>query len=113
MNDLVDILLLRTWWTYARDGRMAFSVAYHWFNLFEAAAWFVFAALVLWRYFKHRHSPIELAYAFAFFTFGLTDVREAWVQQSWLIWLKLVNLIALFYLRRLVLTKYYPGQRLY
>ena len=45
----------------------------------------------------------------AFLTFGITDVREAWVQQSWLIWLKLLNLIILLSIRRVVIRRYYPG----
>jgi hypothetical protein len=78
--------------------------------LFEAGIWFIMATLVLKRYLRCRHSSLELGYSLAFLTFGITDVREAWVQQSWLIWLKLVNLIVLLWVRRVVIRRYYPGR---
>ncbi|HUG90359.1 MAG TPA: hypothetical protein VML55_05980 [Planctomycetaceae bacterium] len=113
VNALIDTLFYRTWWSYERDTASVFSEAYHWFNLLEAGVWFVFAALVLRRYWRRRHSQLELWYAFSFLTFGITDIREAWFQQSWLIWLKLVNLIVLLWIRRFVIRRYYPGSRIY
>ena len=62
---------------------------------------------------RHRRSRLELAYALAFLTFGLTDLREAFALQSWLIWVKLMNLLVLFGLRRIVIQRYYPTSRLY
>lgn len=113
MRDLIDVLFLRTWWSWQESPAEPWSIAYSWFNLFEGCAWLVFAALVLRRYSKHRRSQLELWYAFSFFTFGLTDFREAWVQQSWLIWLKGVNLVALLWLRALVIRRHYPRARIY
>ena len=66
-----------------------------------------------WRYAKRRHSVLELAYALAFFTFGLTDFQEAQALTSWLIWLKLLNLIVLLRLRAVVIKRYYPLCKLY
>jgi hypothetical protein len=113
MRDALDILFLRTWWSYECDGGLPYSAAYHWFNLFEGGVWLVFAALVLARFLRHRHSPLELWYAFAFVTFAVSDFREAWAQSSWLIWLKLFNLIALLWLRHVVMKRYYPLSRVY
>lgn len=113
MTELIDSLFLRTWWSYERDHGLPYSAAYHWFNLFEGCAWLALAGLVLVRYYRHRRSTLEVWYAFAFVTFALTDFREAWAQSSWLIWLKLVNLIALFALRRIVIRRYYPASKLY
>ena len=58
-------------------------------------------------------STVEPVYALAFFTFGLTDFREAYALDSWLIAIKLANLVALFALRRYVLRQCYPESRLY
>lgn len=73
----------------------------------------MFAGLVLHRSLKNRRSPLELWYAAAFLTFALSDFREAWVQQSWLIWWKLINLIALFSLRRAVIERFYPSSKVF
>lgn len=105
-------LLLKTWWSYdpAADW---FAQPYHWMNLIEGCAWLIFAALVLRRYLAHRHSPLELLYSLAFVTFGLSDFREAYVLQTWLILFKGVNLAALIYLRWIILRCYYPQARTY
>jgi hypothetical protein len=113
MADVVDILWTRTWWSWQRDWALPGSVPYHVFNLFEGTAWVVFCGLVLWRRARGRRTALELWYALAFFSFGLTDFREAFYQQSWLIWVKVVNLLVLFYLRRRVIQTLYPGSRLY
>ncbi len=42
----------------------------------------------------------------AFFAFGLTDFRDAYALKSWLIWLKAANLLALLWLRSLVISRY-------
>jgi hypothetical protein len=60
-----------------------------------------------------RRSRLEILYALAFFTFGLTDFREAYVLRSWLVGVKLVNLIALIRLRAVAIKRWYPGSRLY
>jgi hypothetical protein len=51
--------------------------------------------------------------AVAFLTFGLTDFREAYELASWLVWIKLLNLIALYLLRRIVMKRYYPASKLF
>jgi hypothetical protein len=112
VHDLTDALWQRTWWRYDQATTSLFSEVYHWFNLFEAGVWFLFAILVFKRYWQGRHS-LELWYSLAFLTFGITDIREAWYQQSWLIWLKLANLIVLLWIRRVVIRRYYPRNRLY
>ena len=110
--DVIDFLLTREWWRYdpAADW---YASPYHWINLVEGAAWLIFAALVLTRYARHRHSPIELAYAGAFLTFGVTDFREAYVVHSWLILVKGANLALLLYLRWVVIRRYYPESKTY
>ena len=113
MRTVLDVLFLRTWWSYERDRGLAFSAPYHWFNIFEGCAWLIFAALVLSRFARHRHSQIELSYALAFFTFGLSDFYEASLLTSWLLWLKAFNLAALLVLRRRVIKGYYPANKLY
>jgi hypothetical protein len=110
---LVDLLWNRTWWQYRPSDPSAFSLPYHAFNLFEGAAWLTFAGLVLWRHAKHRRSPVEVAYATAFLTFGLTDFREAYALSSWLVWIKLANLFLLARLRSMVIRRYYPESTLY
>jgi hypothetical protein len=52
-----------------------------------------------------------LAYGIAFLTFGLSDFREAYSLQSWLILFKGANLAALIWLRWQVLRRYYPQSR--
>ncbi|MDB5387924.1 MAG: hypothetical protein JWM11_3570 [Planctomycetaceae bacterium] len=112
-ESVVDILWTHTWWSFARDRDLPYSTAYHAFNLFEGCVWIMFSGLVLVRRAALGKSDLELWYALAFFTFGLTDFREAYYQQSWLIWLKAVNLGLLIWLRHLVMTKLYPGSKLY
>lgn len=111
---LLDILIFHTWWSFAGADDRVHAWIYRSINLVEAAFWFGFAVLVLTRHLRNAHrSPLELWYALAFFTFGLTDVREAWALQSWLIWLKLLNLIALIWIRREVIRRFYPTSKLY
>jgi hypothetical protein len=68
---ITDFLVYRTWWAYGPDPSWV-EVALHAFNLLEGSVWLVLSGLVLRRFFRHRHSPIEVMYALAFFTFGLT-----------------------------------------
>ena len=111
-STIVEILFRRTWWTYgARGNDPWFEVPYHAFNLFEGAAWVVFAGLVGRRYLRHRRSPLEVAYALAFAAFGLTDFIEAYALSSWLVWIKLANLVALAQLRSVVVRRCYPASR--
>jgi len=113
LRSIVDDLVFRTWWTYRSAYTPWVEVPYRAFNLFEGTVWVVLSGLVLRRFLKHRHSTVEVVYALAFFTFGLTDFREAYALQSWLIWLKAANLLALLWLRALVIRRYYPGSKLY
>lgn len=109
----LDLLLFRVWWRYDPGDTPSVYIPYHAFNLFEGCAWIVFAVLVLRRCLRHARSRLELAYAVAFFTFGLTDFREAYVLSSWLVWVKLANLIVLLKLRFEVIRRFYPGSTLY
>jgi hypothetical protein len=113
LKTTVDGLLFRTWWTYPSGRASWIEVAYHGFNLFEGAAWLILSGLVLSRFLKYRRSTWEVAYALAFFTFGLTDFREAYALDSWLIWLKAANLLVLIRLRSLVMSRHYRGSKLY
>lgn len=107
MSSLVRLLFTYTWWSYHSSAPWP-SHLYSWFNVVEGWFWLLFAALVLRRYLQCRRAPIELVYAAAFFTFGLSDFREAYLLESWLVLFKGVNLAALFWLRRHVLQKHYP-----
>jgi hypothetical protein len=106
-------LTVHRWWTYQPGVDPWVAGLYDGFNLFEGCAWVVFAILVLRRSRSGARSQIELWYALAFFTFGLTDFREAYALDSWLIWVKLVNLIVLLMLRATVIRRYYPTSQLY
>jgi hypothetical protein len=110
---LADFLWFRVWWRYPDPTDPWFSIPYHVFNLFEGACWVVFSGLVFRRYLRSRRSRWEILYAVAFLTFGLTDFREAYLLQSWLVWAKLLNLIALIGLRSIAIRRWYPGSRLY
>lgn len=114
--DIAEILFVRTWWQF-EPPYSVFDQIYHWFNISEGIVWLVFSVLVWRRACRHSETPaprgLEVAYAIAFATFGLTDLQEAWRQSSWLIWLKLLNLVALAVLRHRVIHRHYPTARLY
>jgi hypothetical protein len=103
-------LFARSWWQYDQNDPSWFSAAYHGFNLCEGAAWCVLAALVAARFIKHRRSKWEIAYSLAFVSFGVSDFREAYRLETWLIAAKFVNLVALLMLRSRVLKRFYPGR---
>jgi hypothetical protein len=113
VSETLIIIFVRTWWRYTPEDGQWFTVLYHWFNIAECCAWVVCSGLVLRRFLCHRKSPSEIYYAIAFLTFAVTDFAEAWSQSSWLIWLKLLNLIVLFQLRRKIMSRYYPTAKLY
>ena len=102
--------LLDVWWSYNPTADWLHHL-YSWFNVIEGWFWLLFAALVLARHLKHRRSPIEIVYAAAFVTFGLSDFRESYVLETWLVIFKAVNLAALVYLRWHVLRRNYPQCR--
>ena len=112
MMPWLDLLVFRSWWRYRPDDTPWVFGPYHFFNLFEGGVWFVFAGLVI-RARWPGPAVLEGCYAFAFLTFGLTDFREAYALDSWLIWLKLINLFALMKLRAAVIGRYYPDSKLY
>lgn len=85
MQRWLEIVFTETWWTYDPRDRSLHSIVYRAFNLVECAAWIVFGALVFARFLRQRHSRLELFYAAAFVLFGLTDLREAYSLQSWLL----------------------------
>ena len=104
--------LLDPWWIWDAATAGPGDIFYRWFNLVEAGAWFVFAALVLARWSRNRRSGLEIAYALAFVAFGLTDVREAWEQSAPLFAIKGVVLAILLVLRWLLHRRHYPESRL-
>ncbi len=112
-KQILEYLVFRTWWTYGSGNPDWFEIPYHFFNLLEGTIWVILSGLVLARYIRYRHSIIEVIYSAAFFTFGLTDFREAYALQSWLIWLKLANLLLLVKLRLTVIRRYYPTSKLF
>jgi hypothetical protein len=113
VSETLEIIFSRTWWQYTPEDGQRFTVIYHWFNIAEGCAWAVCSGLVLRRSLTHRKSRSEILYAIAFLTFAITDFAEAWAQTSWLIWLKLLNLIVLFQLRRMIMSRYYPAAKFY
>lgn len=92
-------LLFLPWWTWQPATATAWEYLYHLFNLLEAMVWFAFSGLVLMRTLRTREAW-EFWYANAFFAFGLTDLREAYVQSCGLVLLKGGLLVILWRLRR-------------
>jgi hypothetical protein len=113
MANLFEIIFVRSWWTYDVKKPLGFSACYHWFNILEGLVWFVFSALVLLRFLRHRQLRIELCYCALFAAFAVSDFVEAWQQSSWLIWLKLFNLYGLVWTRERVMRRHYPEARVY
>lgn len=113
MQSALELLFTSTWWRYDPEDRSLFSISYRAFNLAEGTTWIGFGALVLRRYLKLRHSRLEIWYAVVFVLFGLTDFREAYAMQAWLLWTKLIVLVALLWTRKTVMRRYYPGSRVY
>ena len=112
MQLVYEFLITQTWWIYQPKAAW-YTQTYHWMNLAEGTAWLIFSVLVMGRYFRNRNSSLELLYSLAFFTFGLTDFREAYILESWLILVKGLNLAILLYLRSLVIRRYYPQSQMY
>ncbi|QDT56038.1 hypothetical protein Pan44_40880 [Caulifigura coniformis] len=108
-----SIDLFAPWWNWTPENAGFGDYAYRWFNLFEAAAWFLFACAVWRRWRRTHHSPLELLYATAFVAFGLTDVVEAWQQSLPLLALKGAVLATLLLLRHHIRKQWYPESSLY
>lgn len=106
-------LLNRSWWSYSATEPWGFGQGYHWFNVAEGLAWCVVAVLAMRRFLAYRKSRLEIVYALAFVTFGLSDFIEAHRLTTWLIFLKGVNLLLLFILRSYLLRRYYPNSKTY
>ncbi len=77
------------------------------------ACWFCLATAVLARWTKYRRSRLEPLYALAFLAFGATDVAEASSLTTWLILVKGANLLALLWLRAIVIRRFYPDRTLF
>ena len=111
---LSDWLWLHKWWSYAGSEDPLHANLYRGINLIEGLFWVGFFLAVLARHLRNKDGrPIELAYALAFLCFGLTDFREAIALQSWLIWVKLINLVVLIWLRKRVMKTLYPEAKVY
>ncbi len=108
-DGLVD-LLSHTWWSYQRNSGTWFDLIYPLFNVAEALAWFGVSVYVTVRASRHHRVRQDAFYALLWLMFGLTDLREAWVQQTGLILVKAVILAALVVTRRRVI-KHYPGAK--
>jgi hypothetical protein len=106
-------LLTRPWWTYDPETTGPWGLAYRWFNFAEGGVWLAFTLLVLRRWRRERNSWIELWYATAFLTFGLSDLREAYVLSLPLVVGKGINLVVLLPLRQSVTRRWYPQSRVY
>ena len=106
-------LLTNPWWIWDPEATGAWGLAYRWFNLTEGGVWFAFALLVLRRWRRARKSWIELCYAAAFLTFGLSDLREAYVISLPLVAGKAINLVVLLALRQHVMRRWYLQSRVY
>lgn len=106
---LAESLLTQTWWRYNATDPL--HRLYHFFNLAEGLFWIALGGIVIGRFLRYHRSPLEVAYALAFLTFGLTDFREAWRLESWLLLIKGLNLGLLLWLRWIVIRRFYPHSR--
>lgn len=114
MPDFIYWLWPHTWWSYAESQDPLHASLYRGVNIVEGLCWLGFAAAVVIRSMRNpERQTIEWVYAAAFLCFGITDFREAIALQSWLIWVKLINLFALLWLRKRVMRRLYPGGKLY
>lgn len=104
---------LAPWWEYRPETISPGYQAYHLFNLLEGGIWCVFGLLVLIRYAKHRSSGLEIVYGLTFFLFAATDFWEAYLLQLWLIPVKVLCVIALLWMRFVLIRTYYPQSNTY
>lgn len=98
-------------WRYSEMEPTPYQPIYHWMNAVEALIWLGFAVAVLYRNRRHRKSSLELFYAGLFFLFALTDAREMFVVQPWLILFKGVVLVGILWARYVVCKRYYPESK--
>lgn len=109
-----ELLCWHEWWRFTPKGPTTDLIWQHGFNLLEGACWLAFAGLVIRRYRQSRKSKcLELSYAATFVLFGISDFIQAFHLTSWLLFWKLVNLIALLSLRRVVIKNHYPKSKLF
>lgn len=113
MNDWANALLWRTWWRWDVDGEGWKNVAYHSFNFLEVATFACLGMLILKRYYVNRRSSLEACYGVGYLLLSLTDVREAYVMQPWLIWAKLALIVPILIWRSRVIREFYPSSRVY
>ncbi|MEM6507376.1 MAG: hypothetical protein AAF711_18220 [Planctomycetota bacterium] len=116
MAEVIDWLWFHTWWESPAEGLSSLEKLYRFLNLVEGLVWMNFFVSVLVRRARQpaeQRTLIEFAYAFAFLCFALTDFQETVALTSWLVWAKLINLIALLWLRKRVMTTLYPEARVY
>jgi len=106
-------LLTNPWWTYDAATIGPWGLAYRWFNVVEAGVWIGFAGLVLRRWMRERNSWMELVYGAAFLSFGVTDLREAYVLSLPLVAAKGINLVVLLALRQHVMRRWYAASRVF
>ena len=112
LNAVCNFLVFKVWWAYPPEDNLAYGILYHLFNLSEGLVWLGCAGYVAARYWRNRFSPLEVWYAGAFILFGCTDFWEAYQLTSWLLWLKLLNLIALLKLSMIVKRRLYPTAKM-
>jgi hypothetical protein len=98
-------------WRYSADAPTPYQPIYRSINAVEALIWLIFAGMVLVRNRQHRRSSLELVYAALFFIFAMTDVREMYVVQPWLILFKGVILAGLLWARHVLCRKYYQESK--
>ncbi len=95
-------------WRYSATQPTPYQPIYCTINGVEALIWLGFAVAVVYRNRRHRRSSLELFYAGLFFIFAMTDVREMFVVQPWLILFKCVILVALLWVRHVIRKRHYP-----
>lgn len=109
MRQSLHIILANRWWTY--DPAVGWHGVYHWFNVVEGGVWCLLGLYVARRFLLNQRSLWEVAYAVAFFTFGISDFIEAQQLDTWMLLFKAINLLVLILLRWHVLKRHYPDTR--
>ncbi len=109
MSEFLNALWSEPWWVFDPETAGFWGHLYRGFNLFEGTIWLVLAVIVFRRYLQRGQSEWEIAYALAFFLFGLTDFREAAVESAPLVLVKGIILILLLRLRQFVLKSCHPN----
>jgi uncharacterized membrane protein len=98
-------------WRYSETLPTPYQPIYRTVNCVEALIWLGFAVAVVYRNRRHRRSSLELFYAGLFFIFAMTDVREMFVVQPWLILFKGLVLVGILWVRHVVRKRFYPESK--